>query len=450
MTALWWIRRDLRLNDNKTLQKALEHNRILPVFIQDPIFEKGTPNRRQQFLWQNLKELASDLQSRGSYLVVRKGKPVRVLKALLEETGAEIIYAEEDYTPYDRLRSVLVGGALPLKLVQGQLGLHPLANLKKNDTPYTVYSPFKRSWLALFPQIELKSAPDRIPTIPDILSDPLPAGKEHELFPAGETFARKRLSNFLQSGIFSYHQTRDRLDQFGTSQLSPYIHFGILGLQTALEEVRVLLDEQIGDKDRQGVQVWLSELIWREFYIHILYHFPHVRTENFRSRYDHIKWRNDPDDFQAWKDGRTGYPVVDAGMKQLKSSGWMHNRARMITASFLVKHLLIDWRWGEQYFRELLIDGDLAANNGGWQWIAGTSTDASPYFRIFNPILQGQKYDPQGSYIHRWVPELAHLQGKKLHTPWKYELESNDYPKPIVDHRFARERALIAYKSNGP
>lgn len=445
MTAMWWIRRDLRLNDNKTLQKALEHKQILPVFIQDPLLEKGTPNHRQEFLWQNLKELASELKTRGSYLVIRKGKPVHVLKALLEETGADVIFAEEDFTPYDRLRNVLVGGALPLKLVQGQLGLHPLANLKKNGKPYTVYTPFKRSWLAIFPQLKLVPAPNRIPTIPDIKSDPIPVGKNHDRFPAGEIKARQRLDDYLSKDILSYHQNRDRLDLEGTSQLSAYLHFGILGLQTVLKLTSELLDTKLDEKSKLSVQTWLSELIWREFYIHIMYHFPHVRTQNFRSKFDRIEWRNDLTEFQSWKDGKTGYPIIDAGMRELKSTGWMHNRLRMITASFMVKHLLIDWRWGEEYFREQLIDGDLAVNNGGWQWVAGTGTDAAPYFRIFNPILQSKKFDPQSSYILRWVPELDHLNSKEIHTPWEYESSSSDYPKPIVDHHFARERALIAY-----
>ena len=194
---------------------------------------------------------------------------------------------------------------------------------------------------------------------------------------------------------------------------------------------------------RQGAETWLNELIWREFYIHILHYFPQVQKGSFRPKYDAIQWVNDSDDFDAWKAGETGYPIVDAGMRQLRQTGWMHNRARMITASFLVKDLLIDWRWGERWFMENLLDGDVAANNGGWQWTAGVGTDAAPYFRIFNPVLQSKKFDPHGDYIRRWVPELGHLSAKEIHAPSGV----SGYPQPIVDHKFARQRTLEAYKA---
>ena len=197
---------------------------------------------------------------------------------------------------------------------------------------------------------------------------------------------------------------------------------------------------------RKSAQTWLNELIWREFYIHILYHFPHVREGSFRVQYDQIQWRNDLDEFSAWKNGLTGYPVVDAAMRQLTATGWMHNRARMIVASFLVKDLLIDWRWGERWFMQNLLDGDMAANNGGWQWTSGTGTDAAPYFRIFNPVLQSKKFDPNGAYIRKWVPELVHLDSISIHAPWEKKIEVPGYPAPIVDHKYARERVLAAYQ----
>ncbi len=447
MTAIWWLRRDLRLGDNLTLSKALQSGKVLPVFILDPPLLAGNPTRRKKFLWSNLASLDQELRRRGSYLVVRKGKPVDVLSALLKETGAETIYAEEDFTPYDRLRSVLVGGCLPLKMVQGQLGLHPLAGMKSNGTPYTVFTPFKKNWMAIKPEMPAIPAPNEIPTIPDIEGDEIPAGSNESLFPPGETAAWDRLEDFLASGITSYHKTRDRMDLEGTSRLSPYLHFGVLGLRTAYQRAFELLADLAGKPGKEGVETWLSELIWREFYIHILYHFPQVRTQNFRPEYDSIPWRNDKQEFQAWKEGQTGYPVVDAAMRQLKSTGWMHNRARMITASFLVKDLLIDWRWGESWFLDNLLDGDMAANNGGWQWVAGTGTDAAPYFRIFNPILQSKKFDPRGEYIQRWVPELSQVDAADIHAPWEKELNVPDYPGPIVDHKQARERTLVAYQS---
>jgi deoxyribodipyrimidine photo-lyase len=262
-------------------------------------------------------------------------------------------------------------------------------------------------------------------------------------FPPGEKTARQRLEEFLAGPVREYQQLRDRMDLDGTSKLSPYIHFGVLGLRTGYHYALESLNYGPGG---DGIQTWLEELIWREFYVHILFHYPEVRTQNFRSKYDGIKWRNNLKEFEAWKAGLTGYPIVDAGMRQLNQTGWMHNRARMITASFLVKHLLIDWRWGESWFSECLLDGDLAANNGGWQWVAGTGTDAAPYFRIFNPILQSKKFDPDGTYIRRWVPELAELDSSHIHIPWEKGLKLENYPGPIVDHKKARERALIAYQ----
>lgn len=443
MATIWWIRRDLRLQDNKTLLQALKDPPILPVFVLDPRLISSVPDRRQDFLYQNLRHLREDLRDHGSDLIIRRGKPVDVLQDLLEESGANQIIAEEDFTPYARLRSVLVGGCLPLKLVQGQLGLHPLAALKANGKPYQVYTPFKKNWLAIRTEIPAIPAPDRIPTLKGIAAGEIPSGKEDPHFPSGEQQARERLENFLAEDVNQYHLNRDRMDLDGTSKLSPYFHFGVLGLRTGLRYALKSLSSQAGE----GIKTWLEELIWREFYIHILFHFPEVRTQNFRPQYDRIAWRNDEGEYQAWKDGLTGYPVVDAGMRQLKELGWMHNRARMITASFLVKHLLIDWRWGERWFMECLLDADLGVNNGSWQWVAGTGTDAAPYFRIFNPILQSRKFDPEGRYIRRWVPEIAHLDQAQIHAPWEKDACPDNYPSPIVDHKMARERALIAYQS---
>lgn len=443
MATIWWIRRDLRLGDNQTLAEALRDPPILPVYILDPSLIDSAPERRLDFLYQNLRQLKGELRGRGSDLILRRGKPVEALQALVEETGADRIIAEEDFTPYARLRSVLVGGCLPLRLVQGQLGIHPLGALKANGKPYQVYTPFKRNWLALRTEIKQLPAPDRIPTIPGVSSEDIPPGRETPGFPAGERAALQRLEDFFSGPIENYHLGRDRMDLDGTSKLSPYFHFGILGLRTGMHQALKALTAAAAP---DGVRVWLEELIWREFYIHILFHFPEVRTQNFRPEYDRLRWRNDQSEFEAWKQGRTGYPIVDAGMRQLRETGWMHNRARMVTASFLVKHLLIDWRWGERWFRENLLDGDLAANNGGWQWVAGTGTDAAPYFRIFNPMTQSRKFDPEGTYIRRWVPELQSLDRSAIHAPWEKGLTVDGYPGPIVDHRQARERALLAYQ----
>ncbi len=244
----------------------------------------------------------------------------------------------------------------------------------------------------------------------------------------------------------TYGLGRNQLYLDGTSSLSPYIHFGMLGLRTAVYHAQQAILTAPDQAGRESAYTWLDELIWREFYIHILYHFPHVRERSFRPQYDRIQWRNDPDEFEAWKAGQTGYPIVDAAMRQMNATGWMHNRARMIVASFLVKDLLIDWRWGERWFMQNLLDGDLAANNGGWQWTAGTGTDAAPYFRIFNPILQSKKFDPNGDYIRKWVPELAKIESNVIHAPWEKNIPIPGYPTPIVNHKYARERALAAYQ----
>jgi deoxyribodipyrimidine photo-lyase len=276
-------------------------------------------------------------------------------------------------------------------------------------------------------------------------------------FLPGEAEAQRRLATFGQgekAPVFRYAGGRNRMDLAGTSGLSPYLRFGMVSARQAAATARGALEHAPNAEARKGAETWLNELIWREFYLTILYHFPQVRGASFRPEYDQIAWVNDEAAFAAWQEGRTGYPVVDAAMRQLKESGWMHNRARMIVASFLVKDLLIDWRWGERWFMQHLVDGDPGANNGGWQWTAGTGTDAAPYFRIFNPVLQSEKYDPDGEYIRQWVPELADVPHKFIHAPWEMPTEvqkeagcliGRDYPEPIIDHKQARERTLAAY-----
>ncbi|MBL8062634.1 MAG: deoxyribodipyrimidine photo-lyase [Anaerolineales bacterium] len=442
MTNIWWIRRDLRLTDNAALHSALEAGPTLPVFILDPALENLSP-RRMDFLFEGLAALDKELRNRKSYLIIRKGKPVDVLCNLFDEIKAEAIYAEEDYTPYARKRDSLIQKILPLKLIQGQTVHHPKSILKQDGRPYTVYTPYSKVWKAQLSKIKLHPAPEDINTPSGIHSEPMPAFKSSPLFPAGEHEALRRLDQFTHVPISKYADDRNRMDLDGTSALSPYLRFGMLGLRQA---VHATLNAQLVNQNSKGAEIWLNELIWREFYIQILYHFPHVAKTSFNRSLTNIPWRNKPSEYEAWKAGRTGVPVVDAAMRQLKETGWMHNRARMIVASFLVKDLLIDWRWGESWFMENLLDGDIAANNGGWQWTAGTGTDAAPYFRIFNPVLQSAKFDPNGDYIRKWVPELRGLNAKQIHTPWEFEIQIPGYPEqPIVDRELVKERTLKAY-----
>jgi deoxyribodipyrimidine photo-lyase len=463
-TAIWWVRRDLRLSDNETLLRALESTeQVVPVFVLDDVLLKSPYNsqRRLEFLLHGLRRLDGDLQARGGRLIIRHGNPVVELEKLVRESGAGAIFAEADHSPYARQRDEAAAANLPLERTAGVSVHPPGAVLKADGSPYTVFTPFSRAWKSLPWPGSPRTAPERVPVPEEITSLSLEEWihrTEEDRFPAGEAEGQRRLDAFRRNRIYEYGEQRNRLDLDGTSALSPYLRFGMISARQAAHAARTALEEAENSAERKSAETWLNELIWREFYIHILHHFPHVRRTAFRTHLAGIQWENDEEAFMAWKEGRTGYPVVDAGMRQLSVMGWMHNRARMITASFLVKHLLIDWRWGEQYFMQMLLDGDPAANNGGWQWTAGTGTDAAPYFRVFNPMIQGKKFDAQGEYVRRFVPELKNVPDETIHEPWKMSEEMQkkvgcmigvDYPLPIVDHAEARERALARYGEAG-
>jgi deoxyribodipyrimidine photo-lyase len=461
-TAIWWIRRDLRLNDNRALAEALRQaSVVIPVFILDPklLASPYVGEARLAFLFDGLRALDASLRSRGSALILRQGDPLDVLTTLIEETQAEGIFAEADVSPYALQRDQRVARALAFNLVTG-VTVFPADFLRKADgSPYTVFTPFSRMWRSLPLSGSPLPAPERLPTLPTLPTLEIPSTPRHPAdspFPASEAEALRRLSEFTDRSIWSYSNNRNRMDLDGTSGLSPYLRFGMVSARQAVWAARQSDGWPKNAVERQGAETWLNELIWREFYAAILYHFPIVRRTAFRQELRHIPWRDDPAGFAAWCEGRTGYPVVDAAMRQMNTIGWMHNRARMIAASFLAKDLLIDWRQGERYFMQRLLDGDPAANNGGWQWTAGTGTDAAPYFRVFNPVLQGQKFDPHGDYVRRWFPELAAVPKAYIHTPWEMPADvqaqvgcriGKDYPSPIVNHQMARQRVLVAYRA---
>ncbi|NTV36420.1 MAG: deoxyribodipyrimidine photo-lyase [Anaerolineaceae bacterium] len=455
-TFIWWIRRDLRLDDNPALQAALrEGGLVIPVFVLDEFLLNNPAPNRQGFLFTAMRSLDASLRLLGSRLVVRKGSPAQELVKLAAETGAQAVYAEEDYSPYARRRDAEVSSRLDLHLVVGATVHHPNAVVKADGSPYTVFTPFSKVWKALPFSSYTEKKLVALPPVPELASLPIPDGEAPAGFPASEGEAQRRLQDFLNQRISAYHDARNRMDLDGTSALSPYFRFGLLSARRAAAAAREAAQRMVDPVVRQGAETWLNELIWREFYAAILYHFPNVLTQAFNPQMRNIPWRSAPQDLQAWKEGRTGYPVVDAAMRQLRESGWMHNRARMITASFLVKDLLINWQEGERHFMEYLVDGDPASNNGGWQWTAGVGTDAAPYFRVFNPLLQSAKFDPLGGYIRCWVPELASTPDQFIHQPWLMDTATQrrvgceigvHYPAPIVDHAMARERVLAAYK----
>ncbi len=421
-TTLFWFRRDLRVQDNAGLYHALtESANVLPIFIFDTeILNKLEDNKdaRVEFIHQAIQHIKSELEAIGSSLAVLHGNPVEIFQSLKPKA----VYANHDYEPYARerdnqVRQLLEKRNIPFKTFKDQVIFEKEEVTKDDGKPYTVFTPYSHKWKStlrpehykIFPSETLvnhfkKIKPLKFPSLGDI-------GFE----PSGIAFPERKIR---QSVIEHYHEQRDIPSIEGTSRLSVHLRFGTVS-------IRKLVQLALKKND-----TWLNELIWRDFYHMILWQFPQVVTEAFKPAYDHIQWRNNEEEFKAWCEGRTGYPIVDAGMRELNTTGFMHNRVRMIVASFLTKHLLIDWRWGEAYFAKKLLDFDLAANNGGWQWAAGSGCDAAPYFRVFNPYLQTEKFDPELKYIKRWVPEYG--------TP--------AYPKPMVDHAFARERVLSAYK----
>ena len=420
--SIFWFRRDLRIEDNHGLFRALSANHpVLPLFIFDKNILDRLPSKtdgRVEFIHQALVRINEKI---GGHLCVKQGNPLDIFSDLLSEYHVVKIYTNHDYEKYGierdaKITELALKNGVEFESFKDQVIFEKEEVLSGAGTPYTVFTPYSRKWKSLLQENPFTHYTSD--SVNNYISDTfsIPSLAEIGFQPSGLLFPAMNVADDL---IKSYAQDRDFPAKPGTSRLSVHLRFGTIS-------IRSLVRKAVGKSD-----VWLNELIWRDFYFNILHHFPHISEgHSFRKEYDRMNWRNNEEEFKAWCEGRTGYPIVDAGMRELNASGFMHNRVRMIVASFLVKHLLIDWRWGEAYFAEKLLDFDFAANNGGWQWAAGSGCDAAPYFRVFNPTLQTQKFDQSLAYIKKWVPELQELT----------------YPAPLVNHEFARARVLEAYK----
>jgi deoxyribodipyrimidine photo-lyase len=462
--AIVWFRRDIRVTDNPALTAAVAGARaVIPLFVLDHrLLEGGSASpARGWFLARSLVELDRSLRSRGSGLVVRVGEPEVIVPELARATGAATVMASRDVTPFSHRRDAAVATALAadgrrLLLQPGLLLAEPEAMLTAAGTPYGVYTPFWRS-LGQAPRRTLLAAPDRIDTPPGVLDDsasllgPLTAGvpPSTDLPEPGEAAARRRLDDWVAGGLGEYGQQRDRLDGAPTSHLGADLHVGTLS-PVQVESAALVIGEP--------ATPFVRQLAWREFYHHLLFH---GRSATDPHAGDPFGWvlraeADDPTAAAAWREGRTGIPAVDAGMRQLRETSWLSNRARLVVASFLTRHLLLDWRIGERHFLRHLVDGDVANNRGGWRWSAGIGPDAQPWFRILNPVRQGQRFDPEGTWVRRWVPELAQVPARHIHAPWEMaEDEARaagvrlgaSYPRPVVDLADARARALAASRS---
>jgi deoxyribodipyrimidine photo-lyase len=459
-TLVWYRGKDLRVADHEPLTKAARSGDAIPLFVLDPYFFAPARARelphRMQFLLESLNELASNLSNRGSRLLVVKGKSAEIVPRLAKRWKADRVVAHRWVEPFgqERDRRVQMALNVPFELFEGETLLPPGILRTGSGTPYSVFTPFARAFRQLADIGRPRPAPKSLPPLPsDVTADTteiptceaLGIRRNPMILQGGERNARGRLRRFIKGAAHEYHRDRDRMDRDGTSRLSADLKFGTLSIRTVWYEVDAALGET------ESARTFLNELIWREFNCSTLWDRPHLLETPFRQEFLDFPWVNDSSLWHAWVEGRTGYPVVDAAARQLLGEGFVHNRARMITASFLTKHLLIDYRRGEAHYMKLLIDGDWAQNNAGWQWSAGCGCDAQPYFRIFNPVTQGQKFDPGGDYVRRWIPELARLPAKYIHQPWATPDAvlsvagirlGEDYPHPIVDLHSARIRYL--------
>lgn len=462
-TAVCWLRRDLRDYDHAALMRATQlAEQVIPLFVFDREILAALPDRgdrRVTFIWHSLAELKHAMRAHGSDVWLRHGFAAEVVPQFVRESGADLVVCARDYEPAALRRDAAVEVALQrdgvrLEQVKDHVLFEQDEVLNRSGRPYTVFTPYSRAWLERLAQTLLAPQqpdwqalkPGRDEQELSLAAIGFVAADLGEVVP-GMTGAAGQLQAFSRQ-MADYVAVRDYPAQNGTSHLAVHLRFGTVSIRQLVNLARQMNGE--------GPAGWLRALIWRDFFFMLLHHFPHVEHKAFYPEYDAIRWDERPDWLARWREGATGYPLVDAGMRQLRQTGLMHNRVRMVVASFLCKDLGIDWRLGERYFADMLLDFDLAANNGNWQWAASTGCDAQPWFRIFNPVTQSEKFDAHGAYIRRWLPELADVPDKYIHAPWtmpamQQQLSGcvigRDYPEPIVEHALARERTLSRYKA---
>lgn len=470
-----WFRQDLRLSDNPALDYAVRQGQVLPIYIFESNLEWQHGGASQWWLNQSLRELNAQLEALGSQLHFFRGEAEAIIPQLIQTTQAAGIVWNRRYEPQGieidrRLKDALKQVALETKSFNASLIFEPWQVVKDDGTPYKVFTPFYKSAMSRKLPLNTVPTPSQINS-PKLDSEELESvSLEHlKLMPnikwykamaaewtPGEAGARERLAETIDTVLEEYKEGRNWPDKPFTSKLSPHLHFGEISPRVLWQELSDLEAASDSAEFKQGTTSYLREIMWREFGYYTLYHFPHTTKKSLREDFDAFNWNENAEELYAWQKGLTGYPIVDAGMRELWALGWMHNRVRMVVASFLVKDLLFPWQAGAAWFWDTLVDADLANNTLGWQWAAGCGVDAAPYFRVFNPILQGKKFDPDGEYVKKWIPELANLPKKWIHEPWNAPQEilktanvalGQTYPEPIVDHSFARDRFLALFKS---
>jgi deoxyribodipyrimidine photo-lyase len=469
-TTLFLFRNDLRLNDNSALSAALNSGQaVILLYVLDDSSGNNWPigSASKWWLHHSLISLDADIKKLGGKLIIRKGSTVKILDEIIKKANVDKLYFSRTYEPAQRDTEEAIYSKwheqIQIKRYGGYLLFEPEQIRTGNDSPYKVFTPFWRACLKQhapllsetrlskkinFSKIKIKSDKlddwNLLPTKPDW------AIGIKENWQPGEAGGKQTLKTFINTAIENYQEDRDRPDRMGTSRLSPYLHFGEISPVRIWHEVKQHISKN--NRASESGMAYLRELGWRDFSTHLLYNWPDLPEAPFRKEFKHFTWKKNKKALLAWQKGQTGFPIIDAGMRELWQTGWMHNRVRMIVASFLVKHLLIHWKEGEAWFWDTLVDADLANNAASWQWVAGSGADAAPYFRVFNPILQGKKFDPDGDYVRKWIPELKNVSTKYIHEPWlapKDMLSQNEaeYPEPIIDHAEGRKRALDAYNN---